>query len=114
MLYALPYAHSSPAPFAVRDGFDTDGGFREDLREFICRRLEGVDPYRESKEYTLQQEKAFRLYERLRESLSEEGRAILLEYSEAVGAAHCLETALLAERAFLEGIRIVTKAFCES
>ena len=103
----------SPAPltpFLVRDRPGFDHTFIEDLREFICLRLDRVDPYRESEEYCLQQEKAARLYEKLREMLSEDGQATLLAYGEALGAAHYLEVAMLAERAFMDGMRIVLKA----
>jgi len=80
------------------------------LREFISLRLDRVDPYKESKEYCLQQEKASRLYEKLREMLPEAGQAMLLEYSEALGAAHCLEVAMLGERAFLDGAKLILMA----
>ena len=65
---------------------------------------------RESEEYCRQQEKAARLHEKLLGLLPEEGRTTLREHGEAVGAAHYLEVALLAERAFLDGMRIVLKA----
>ena len=42
--------------------------------------------------------------------LPEEGQAMLLGYSEALGAAHYLEVAMLGERAFLDGIRVVIRA----
>ena len=58
-----------------RDNPRLDYGFIDDLREFISLRLDKVNPYKESKEYCLQQEKASRLYEKLKEMLSEEGWA---------------------------------------
>lgn len=42
--------------------------------------------------------------------LPEEGQALLVAYSDALGAAHYLEVAILGERAFLDGMRIVLKA----
>ena len=101
MLYRLPTA--SKSSLAVRDNPRPDYGFLDDLREFISLRLDKVDPYKESKEYCLQQEKASLLYEKLKETLPEEGQAMLLQYGEALGAAHYLEVAMLAERAFLDG-----------
>ncbi|NLG83573.1 MAG: hypothetical protein GX493_02955 [Firmicutes bacterium] len=89
----------------VRDRPDPEGDFIKDLREFISRRIEGVDPFRESEEYRREQERASRLYEKLHEMLTEDGWRLLLAYSEAAAAAHCLETVILAERAFLDGIR---------
>lgn len=109
MLYALPSARSSPSPYMVRDVFRPDDDFREDLREFISRRLDKIDPYRESGEYAREQERASRLYDELRELLPEEGRGKLLEYSEALGAAHCLEMEIAAEHAFVDGMRTVLK-----
>lgn len=106
MLYGLPSA--SPSFPAVRDS--SDPAFPDDLREFIALRLDRIDPYRESEEYRRRQEKASRLYARLLEMLSEEGRAVLMEYGEAVTDAHCLEVMILAERAFLEGVRLVVRA----
>ena len=53
---------------------------------------------------------ADRLYEKLRETLPEEGQATLLAYGEALGAAHYLEVAMLAERAFLDGVRMILRA----
>ena len=41
---------------------------------------------------------------------SEEGQAMLLEYGESLGAAHYLEVAMLAERAFFDGVRLVLRA----
>ena len=108
MLYRLPTA--SKSSLAVRDNPRPDYSFSEDLREFISLRLDKVDPYKESKEYCLQQEKASLLYEKLREMLPEEGQAMLLQYGEALGAAHYLEVAMLAERAFLDGVRMVLRA----
>ncbi len=105
MLHELPARTRSS--MAVRDHPRSDyTTFLDDLREIICLRLDQVNPYRESKEYCLQQEKASRLYEKLRELLPEEGQAMLLQYSEALGAAHCLETTLMAEHAFLDGMSI--------
>ena len=104
-----------PAPrsrlsWIVRDRPHFDPTFAEDLREFICLRLDRVDPGKESKEYRLQQEKASGLYEKLKEMLPEEGQAMLLQYDEALGAAHYLEVAMLAERAFLDGVRVILRA----
>ena len=48
------------SPFLVRDRPGSGHTFIEDLREFICLRLDRVDPYRESEEYCLQQDKAAR------------------------------------------------------
>jgi len=42
--------------------------------------------------------------------LPEEGRATLMEYGEALGTAHYLEVAMLAERAFLDGVRVILRA----
>ena len=110
MLYALPRSPSFPSPFIVRDGPPADDGLREDLREFICLRLDKVNPYAESEEYCRQQERAGRLFDGINALLPEEGRAILLEYGEALGTTHYLETALLTERAFLDGMRLVLRA----
>jgi len=107
----LPHVPSSSSP-AVPDDHELYD-FGVDLQEFICRRLDRVNPYKESKEYCLEQEKAARLHDRLMEMLPEEGRRMLLEYGEAMGAAHFLETALLAEKAFLDGMRIVMTAMTE-
>ena len=109
-LYAVNPSSDPRSPFLVRDHPDSDHAFIEDLREFICLRLDRVDPYKESKEYCLQQEKAARLHEKLLEMLPEEGRAALMEYGEALGAAHYLEVAMLAERAFLDGVRLILRA----
>ena len=108
MLYAL---RSQPAsPFLVRDAPRPGDAFLDDLREFISSRLDRVDPYRESEEYCRQQEKAARLHERLLGLLPEEGRSTLLAYGEAMGAAHYLEVELLAEQAFLDGVRMILRA----
>ena len=112
VLYQLPHAPSRSS-LAVREDRGPLYGFSEDLREFICRRLDKVNPYEESKEYCRQQEKASRLYERLEGMLPEEGRLALLQYGEALGAAHCLETEMLGERAFLDGVRVVLRAMGE-
>ena len=80
---------------AVRDRPGIDYTFIEDLREFICLRLDRLDPCKESKEFRQQREKASLLYEKLKEMLPEEGQALLLGYSEALGAAHYLEVAML-------------------
>lgn len=105
------YAASPPADaFIVHDRPDSDDGFMEDLREFICLRLDRVDPYESGpKEYRIQREKAAGLYAQLREMLPEEGRALLLQYSESLGAAQYLETAMLAEKAFLDGMRLLVR-----
>ena len=94
MLYSLPVATRTSLAVhdAPRSGY---ASFPDDLREFISLRLDRVNPYRESEEYCRQQEKASRLYEMLRETLPEEGQAMLLQYSEAMGAAHYLEVAIL-------------------
>ena len=42
--------------------------------------------------------------------LPEEGRTTLMEYGEALGAAHYLEVAMLVERAFLDGARVIVRA----
>ena len=110
MLYAV---NSSPArrpPFIVRDRLHFDPTFIEDLREFICLRLDRLDPRKESKEFRQQREKASLLYEKLKEMLPEDGQAMLMGYSEALGAAHYLEVTMLGERAFLDGIRVVMRA----
>lgn len=110
MLYALPRSPSFPSPVIVRDGPRADDGFSEDLREFICLRLDKVNPYAESEEYCRQQERAGRLFDAIDALLPEEGRAMLLEYGEAIGAAHQLEVAMLSERAFFDGVRSVLRA----
>ena len=108
MLYELSLSSAPLSPFIrARSGY---ASFPDDLREFISLRLDRVNPYRESKEYCLQQEKASRLYEMLRETLPEEGQAMLRQYSEAMGAAHYLEVAILSERAFFDGIRVILRA----
>ena len=109
MLYALPQRRIGSPPFLARDRSDFDH-FLDDLREFISLRLDRVNPYRESKEYCRQQEKASRLHERLLRMLPGEGQSLLLQYPEALGGAHYLETALLAERAFVDGMRTVMRA----
>ena len=107
MLYELARPVVPCFPFIVYDRPRSDhADFLDDLREFISSRLDRVDPYRESEEYCRQQEKAARLHEQLLGLLSEEGRTTLREYGEAMGAAHYLEVALLAERAFFDGVRI--------
>ena len=108
MLYRLPTA--SKSSLAVRDNPRPDYSFSEDLREFISLRLDKVDPYKESRDYCLQQERASRLHERLLEMLPMEGRTTLMEYGEALGAAHYLEVAMLVERAFLDGVRVIVRA----
>ena len=110
MLYELARSAAPRLPVAVREDPRLDYGFIADLREFISRRLEKVDPFQESREYRREQEKASRLYERLREMLPEHGRKLLLAYSEAAAAAHYLETEILAERAFLDGVRLILRA----
>lgn len=113
MLYALTSPAASTPSFLVHDRPRPDRTFTEDLREFISHRLDRVDPFKESKEYCRQQEEASRLYEKLKEMLPEEGQKMLLAYSEALGAAHYLETAMLGERAFLDGVRMIMKAAWE-
>ncbi|MGE5551819.1 MAG: hypothetical protein ACM3ZC_15005, partial [Bacteroidota bacterium] len=80
------------------------------LREFISRRLDRIDPYRESAEYGLEQERASRLYGEIEAMLPVDGRAKLFEYSETLSTAHYLETALLVEHAFFDGMRMVQRA----
>ncbi len=109
-LYAAsPSSDPSPS-FLARDCFGRDDKFAEDLREFICHRLDRVDPYKESKEYCRQQETASRLYEKLKEMLPEAGQRLLLAYSEALAGAHYLEMELLGEKAFLDGARLILMA----
>ncbi|MCL6614078.1 MAG: hypothetical protein K6U03_05635 [Firmicutes bacterium] len=110
MLYALDHSPAARRPFVACDHLDPDRAFIADLREFISRRLEKVDPFQESREYRREQEKASRLYEQLREMLPEHGRKLLLAYSEAAASAHYLETEILAERAFLDGVRLILRA----
>ena len=124
MLNALPNQLASPSvvrdrpsrrhvPFLTRDNSGSYRTFLDDLRQFISLRLDRVDPYRESAEYRRQQEEASRLYERLRETLSEEDQTLLLQYSEALGAAHCLEVEIMAEKAFMDGMRIAIGALTD-
>ena len=111
MLYALNQPPVPLSPFLVRDRPRSDyADFLDDLREFVSSRLDRVDPYRESEEYCRQQEKASHLHDRLLELLPEEGQTTLQEYGEAVGAAHYLEVEMLAEHAFIDGMRTVIKA----
>jgi len=42
--------------------------------------------------------------------LPESGQGVLLEYSEALAGAHCLEMEMLGERAFLDGVRLILRA----
>ncbi|MCL6613069.1 MAG: hypothetical protein K6U03_00370 [Firmicutes bacterium] len=114
MLYELARSAAPRFPVAVREDPRLDYGFIADLREFISRRLDRVDPFRESEEYRREQERASRLYEELREMLSEDGRRLLLTYSEAAAAAHYLETEILAERAFLDGMRLMVMAMAKT
>ena len=101
MLYGLPTATKSA--LAVRDRPRLDYTFIEDLREFICLRLDRVDPRQESKEYRQQQEKASILYEKLKEMLPEEGQALLLGYSEALGPRTTWRWRCSGRRLFLMG-----------
>ncbi|MGE5528236.1 MAG: hypothetical protein ACM3X6_03735 [Patescibacteria group bacterium] len=110
MLYQLPVSPASRSPLLARDRSYFDDDFMVDLREFICSRLDRVDTSQAPKEYHVQQEKASRLYAQLREMLPEEGQRMLLQYSEALGSAHYLETAMLGERAFLDGMRLLLRA----
>lgn len=87
MLYELTLPPAPLSPYLVRDAPCPDRDFLDGLREFISSRLDRVDPYRESAEYCLQQEKASRLHDRLQAMLSEEGRTTLMEYGEAQGRA---------------------------
>jgi len=75
VLYQLPVSSAPHLSLIASDAPRPDYGFIDDLREFISLRLDKVNPYKESKEYCLQQEKASRLYEKLKEMLSEEGWA---------------------------------------
>jgi len=108
--YRLVRPPSPFTPFIARDAPRPDYSFIDDLREFISLRLDKVDPYKESRDYCLQQERASRLHERLLEMLPMEGHTMLMEYGEALGAAHYLEVAMLAERAFLDGVRLIVRA----
>ena len=110
MLYEITRPVSYPCPFVMRDAPRIDDDFIEDLREFICLRLDRVEPYKRSMEYRLQQEKASRLYDGLMAMLPEDGWSMLLEYGESIGTAHYLEVAMLAERAFFDGVRLVLRA----
>ena len=110
MLYELTLPPSPFTPFIARDAPRPDYSFIDDLREFISLRLDKVDPYKESRDYCLQQERASRLHERLLEMLPMEGHTMLMEYGEALGAAHYLEVAMLVERAFLDGARVIVRA----
>ncbi len=65
MLYEITHPVSYLSPFVMHDAPRSDDDFIGDLREFICLRLDRVDPYKRAKEYRLQQEKASRLYDRL-------------------------------------------------
>ncbi|MCL6613384.1 MAG: hypothetical protein K6U03_01990 [Firmicutes bacterium] len=86
--------------------------FVDDLREFIASRLERIDPFRESAEYARRHELAQGLYEELCALLPVDGQAKLREYADALGIAHCLETELFCERAFLDGVRLMVRALC--
>jgi len=110
MLYNLSLASAPCLSMTVCDAPRPGYGFLDDLREFISFRLDSVNPYQESREYRLQQEQASLLYESLREKLPGEGREMLLAYSEALSDAHCLEVSILAERAFLDGVRLIVAA----
>ena len=110
MLYDLTFPSASILPFTLRDAPRPGDDFLDDLREFISLRLDRVDPYRESEEYCRQQETAARLHEKLLGLLSEEGRPVLFQYGDALGAAHYLEVAMLAERAFMDGVRMILRA----
>ena len=110
MLYRLPAATGSSLAVHDRPQSD-DASFRDDLREFISLRLDRVNPYRASEDYRRQQEKASRLHERLLEMLPKDGQAMLREYGETVGAAHYLEVEMLAERAFLDGVRLILSSY---
>ena len=107
MLYVSTLSDKPRLPFMVREDARLDYGFIADLRELVSRRLDRVDPFRESEEYRREQERASRLYGELLGMLSGDGRKLLLAYSEAAAAAHCLETEILAERAFLEGMKMM-------
>ena len=65
-------------------------------------------------EGSLRQEEAVRLQDQLFALLSAEGRELLRRYEEALGTAHYLETGIMAERAFLDGVRILLAAMGES
>ena len=86
--------------------------FTDDLREFIASRLEKINPFQESAEYARRHELAQGFYEELCALLPADGRAKLREYADALGTAHCLETELLCERAFLDGVRLMVRALC--
>ena len=86
--------------------------FVDNLREFIASRLDRIDPFKESAEYARRHELAQRLHEELSALLPADGRAKLREYGDALGAAHYLEAELLCEKAFLDGVRLMARAFC--
>ena len=110
----LVYLPAASGAGLARDRSAAGRGFREDLRDFLWLRLDGINPYRLSGEYRLRQEEAVRLQDRLLALLSAEGRELLRRYEEALGAAHYLETGIMAERAFLDGVRILLAAMGES
>ena len=65
----------------------------------------------ESPEYVELEKKAARLYEELARALpSEETRKLLLEYSDTLGALHYHEVRMISERAFYDGMRLMTRA----
>lgn len=109
LLYQLPRAPFRSS-LAVREDPGPLYGLREDLRDFIGRRLYKFNPYKESAEYCQQQEQVSQLHEKLEGMLSEEGRLALRQYGEAMGLAQYLETEMLTERAFLDGMRLALMA----
>lgn len=114
MLYANALCRPLPpsSPFLARENRDAYG-LDGDLRDFIEFRLDRVNPYEHSLEYRHWQEKASGLHDRLDGMLGADGRELLQEFSDALGAAYYLEMMLQAERAFLDGMRLVLRAMRE-
>jgi len=110
MLYESVRAVAPRFPFLARDRSGSYHTFSDHLREFIASRLDGIDPYAEFAEYRRRQELASRLHDRLLDLLPEPSRPALQEYADALAAAYYLETAILAEKAFLDGVRVMIRA----
>lgn len=110
MLYRFPNANRSS--LALREGPPRGAyaTFADDLRWFIASRLDRIDLFKESAEYARQNDLAQGLHDTLSALLPADGRAKLQEYADALGAAHCLETELLCEQAFLDGVRLAARA----
>ena len=103
------YAAARPVgPLLVRDNSGARYGrdLREDLWEFLCLRLDRLNPHESSAEYRHWHGEAGRLHDRLDGLLGAEGQALLREYSDALGEMHYLEMMLLAERALLDGMSL--------